>query len=364
MTSQPPLSLTSDPTSLAKIQILLVPVHLSSSNSKSTSVATETPVLTEAIYRHWASLIKRHQTLRGDEIRRPSSQSSASSHSRDGAFPDNAKHRFFPSTSNSGQSVSRGGEAGPGTTSSSGGRGPSQSQHVHVTYPSHPPARHLYPLSLLRMAGFPLVVIGIAVDTDYGAHHAGPSSSPLNNQSVKGYAVAEENEEDAGDIGEASTPVAPTFREIPPRSKARVSPTAVFEQTLSTLFPDTSPFPLVRRLIVVPPELPSSSNTRNGDRSTPRPNADRDKRRDEGEVLRAPEDGGDSWIGKVMGEVIGDVLGELGEIVSQPCRAGLTTGDIARVVFWPEHPCFNAVAFSDRLNGASARCSHVRRSSI
>lgn len=349
MSAQPSLSLISDPTSLAKIQILIVPVHLPRAGSETGSA------LTEPIYQHWASLIKRHQTLRGDEIRRPSSKPS---HTRGGAFPDNAKHRFFPSPSHANTSMS---SRAPGVTTG-------HQQHVHLTYPSHPPARHLYPLSLLRMAGFPLVVIGIAVDMedrgeDAGEARAGPSSK-LNGNSVKGYAVDEVNEDeeqDTGDIGEASTPVAPTFREIAPRKKS--SPSSCFSDTLSALFPDTSPFPLVRRLILVPPHLPSAQSARSpsgsrfNDRSTPRPNGDRGKRREdlEGEVQKAPEDGGDSWIGRLMGEVIGDVLGELGEVVSGLCRIArieLTIGNLVGNFFGIENIIFDIIACTHGHNGS------------
>lgn len=291
MSAPPPtLSIISDPVSLAKIQILLVPVQI-----------TGTP-LTEPIYQYWSNLIKRHQILRGDEISRPNAHH-GSSHTRGGAFPDNAKHRFFPSPSNT--SISRA----------------TSSQHVHVCYPTHPPARHLYPLSLLRMAIFPLVVIGIALEPQ---DQARSSSSRSNGHSVQGYTIDSERDgEETGDIGEASTPIAPQFQDH--ASRSRDSPESAFHDTLSTLFPETSPFPLVRRLILVPAQLPSpksarSSPTKAGSRSTPRPGGDIGKRRADGEVLKAPEDGVENWIGRIMGEVVGEVLGELGETVSTSVR--------------------------------------------
>ena len=280
MDAHAPLSPLGDPVSLGKVQVLLVPVHL--------NAPAGGPQLTEAIYDFWTSLIKRHQTLRGDEVRRPgpSIASTSQSHTR-GASGESSRTRFFPTST--GTSISR------ATTSN----------HVHLSYPRHPPARHLYPLSLLRLASFPLVVIGIAVDS---------GSAP----SAKGYSLS--NGEEDGDLGQASTPTAPTFTKhtVPPPI---ATPAQAFDQTLQTLFPDTSPFPIVRRLIVVPDEVPRSPSPRPSPRKSPgpnhafRPEAGGGKGAEEG-VSFAPLDGADSWVGRLLGEVIGDLFGELGEMAT------------------------------------------------
>jgi hypothetical protein len=267
MATPPPiLSLVSDPVSLAKVQVLIVPVHLSTGH------------LSEAIYGHWSNLIKRHTTLRGDEIRRPySSYQSNSGHQRgSGGNGGDPKLRFFPPPS--GTSVSK-------TTSN---------QHVHLAFPTQPPARHLYPLSLLRLAGFPLVVIGVAIDG--GDEH------------VQGYSM----EEDA----EASTPQAATFGNV----HTRTTPSAAFDDTIKSLFPASSPFPLVKRLVLVPSEIPSvksarSSPTKSDPRAAARAALEGGQNSLGTDVLRVPSEGSESWIGRLLGEVIGDVLSELGETV-------------------------------------------------
>lgn len=269
----PQLSLTSDPVSLGKIQVLIVPVHLPGTH------------LSEAIYEHWASLVRRHTTLRGDEIRRPYSASSSVSgqgqpngHTRGASGAENPKARFFPPPS--GTSISK----------------TASNQHVHLAYPLHPPARHLYPLSLLRMATFPLVVIGVAVD---------PSSS-----GTQGYSLKEEGEE------EASTPQVLTHT----ATAATADPAKGLEDTISSLFPNTSPFPLVRRLVLVPPTVPSSRSARSSPvKADPRAAASAalDSGGGQGSgVLRAPTEGTESWAGRTLGEVVGEVLSELGETVS------------------------------------------------
>jgi hypothetical protein len=275
MSTPPPiLSLVSDPVSLAKIQVLVVPVHHSTGH------------LSEAIYSHWASLIRRHTTLRGDEIRRPYSLPSANGggHHRGAGAESDPKLRFFPPPS--GTSISK-------TTSN---------QHVHLAYPTHPPARHLYPLSLLRIASFPLVVIGVAVDAGGSSEHG------------QGYRLDEEDE------GEAATPQASASTSFNVDYDRPQTPSIAFDKTLQSLFPHTSPFPLVRRLVLVPSEIPSSRSARSSPtkadpRAAARAALERGQSRDGPEVLKAPTEGSESWIGRVLGEVIGDVLSELGETV-------------------------------------------------
>jgi hypothetical protein len=266
MSAPPPtLSIISDPVSLAKVQVLVVPVHLSTGH------------LSEATYGHWSDLIKRHTTLRGDEIRRPYSRQG---HQRGGSEGGDPKLRFFPPPS--GTSVSK-------TTSN---------QHVHLAFPSHPPAKHLYPLSLLRLAGFPLVVIGVAVDPG--------------NEKVQGYSLEEETEAEA----EATTPLASTFD----KAQAR-PPTAsqAFDETIKSLFPSSSPFPLVKQMVLVPEEIPSTRSARSSPtKADPRAAARAALERGQGlgpDIVRVPSEGSESWIGKLLGEVIGDVLSELGETV-------------------------------------------------
>lgn len=286
--STPPhiLSLVSDPVSLAKIQVLVVPVHHSTGH------------LSEAVYSHWASTIKRHTTLRGDEIRRPDSipNGSAGGHHRGGGGESNPKLRFFPPPS--GTSISK-------TTSN---------QHVHLSYPTHPPARHLYPLSLLRIASFPLVVVGVAVDTE-GANE-------------QGYRL---DETDEGE-GDASTPQASSSFNVD-YDKPTKRPAAAFEDTLRSLFPQTSPFPLVRRLILVPSEIPSSrsarsSPTKQDPRAAARAALEKGQSRDGPDVLRVPSEGSESWLGRVLGDVIGDVLSELGETVSRGFQTAVAPTDM------------------------------------
>ena len=265
------LSALSDPTSLCKIQTLFVPVHLSSSST-----------LSEAIYTHWTDVIKRNQSLRGDDLRRPSPSSAAitSNHQTRTA----SSSRFFPPSSGS---ISR---------------SPSN-HHVHLAYPSHPPARHLYPLSLLRVASFPLIVIGIAVDPEEEDEE----------ELVNGYSVVE----DGGDIGRASTPIPsnPGHRKKPPEREE--DPMVAFGQSMSRLFPPTSPFPLVKRLVMVPPHVARSpsakpSPTKNG--SSKGMTADGSGRRD---VVYAPSEGLAAWTRRMLGEAIAEALEELGELVRQ-----------------------------------------------
>lgn len=272
--ASPSLSLLSDPGSLAKLQILLVPVH------------TATP-LQDHTFTYWSNLIKRHTVLRGDELARPVS---TSSHTRGSST--NPRARFLPPSSSS--SISRGGAP----------------NHVHIAYPAQSPARHLANLSLLRIAAFPLVVIGITAEAS------------------EGYSI---EEEDDGDIGQSSkTPTVSTFRQ---REKG---PSESFDDAIRELFPTTSPFPLVKRLIVVPPDAPTSPSPR----SSPRKNGKSTPRgvgKDRGDISYAPEEGREGWISRLLGEVVGDALGELGELVSRILNV-LTPGDRSGNAVWTQDP--------------------------
>lgn len=264
----PSPSLVSDPVSLGKIQVLLVPVH----------------DLSEQVYEHWSGLVQRHTTLRGDEIRRPYSAGvgSGSAHTRGSGGPSNTdpKARFFPPPS--GTSISK----------------TASHQHVHLAFPQHPPARHLYPLSLLRMASFPLVVIGVAVE------------SP-----AAGYSLKEEGDEDM------ATPRISTAQDDDADSDRPIDHAARLDEAIASLFPASSPFPLVKRLLLVPPTVPSSrsarsSPTKSDPRAAARSALEGGRSTDPAHVIRAPAEGTESWVGKVLGEVVGEVLSELGETVS------------------------------------------------
>ena len=270
------LSPGSDPTSLAKIQILLIPIHLSSPSS---------PTLSEATYVHWTTLIKRHQSIRREDVGVPKALALYSSSSSRTAAP---RARFFPTLS-----------GGPIPN-------PPSHNHVHLAYPSQPPPRHLYPLSLLRMASFPLVIIGIAAEPE-------EQTEP-----VKGYSVDERDSEDTGDLGQASSSDAPAI-EGDPVSDALAN-------AMQSLFPATSPFPLVRKLILVPPHItknsspPSSLGTAR-DGVTPRKDGDGTKAEKsqigEGLVLHAPTEGTERWIGRMLGGILGELMAELGDLVSR-----------------------------------------------
>lgn len=141
------------------------------------------------------------------------------------------------------------------------------------------------------------MVIGIAVDGEEDVF-----SRTQEHQEVEGYKLSDEEME--ADIGEGeATPTLPTSS----RSKSASSQDALeaaFDRTLSYLFPSTSPFPLVKRLVVVPnPNLGANASKER-------------KGKGEGEVLYAPREGLEQWITKLIGEVVGDALGELGVIVS------------------------------------------------
>lgn len=256
MSSPAPLTALADPMALARLQVLLVPVHRDGSTSASE------PVLLEPVYEHWSNLFRKHQTLRGDEI--IYGGSSGSSAHRRGA-PESPRRRFLPSAP--GSSISRAAGA----------------SHVQLAFPAQPPAKHLYPLSLLRMTAFPLVVIGIGVNDEAvaeGCHVPGGSDD----------AASKANE-----------------------SAAAQAWTQTFSQTLSSLLPSTSAFPLVKRLVLVPSQLPSNSS-RPPARGTPRPSIAGEAQ--PSFIRYAPYEGGDSWVAKLLGEVVGDVYGELGDLVS------------------------------------------------
>ncbi|WVQ96819.1 hypothetical protein IAU59_003926 [Kwoniella sp. CBS 9459] len=313
MNAPTPLSPLSDPVSLSKIPILLIPVQTPSSP------------LSQTIYSSYLSLIKRYQTLRGDELSRPHVSRSRNAGGAD--LPPNPRLRFFPPSTGNSISVSRG----------------ATTNHVHLTYVSNPPAQHLYPLSLLRMAGFPLIVLGISVEPDpeldvadggQGHDHgqAGESSNASGSRDsvVNGYSLEESAEEDgdSGDIANVPTPTAPTFRRedfrgsIPDPSPSQtrrraVDPELAFSETISSVFPSTSPFPLVKRLLVVPNQLPRSPSSPRKQGNVPMPNG-KASHKDKGYMRFAPSDGvgTEGWLGRVLGEVVGELLGELGEIAT------------------------------------------------
>lgn len=165
---------------------------------------------------------------------------------------------------------------------------------MHIAYPAHPPARHLSNLSLLRISAFPLVVLGIAVEDEL----------------VHGYSV---------DIGEEGDMEESETAALAP-NRSGDGPEERFREVLTGLFPPTSPFPLVKRLIIVPKDAPktrsprSSPNTQ-GSSSRGVPRFGRDQGRPGADLVYAPCEGVEGWLGKLLGEVVGDVLGELGELV-------------------------------------------------
>ncbi|WRT67660.1 uncharacterized protein IL334_004632 [Kwoniella shivajii] len=271
-----PLSSLTDPASLSKITILLVPVHQPSSP------------IPQNIYTSYSSFIKRYQTLRGDDLSRPlQSRSRTPTGSAD--LPPNPRLRFFPPSTGNSISVSRG----------------STTNQLHLTYTGNAPPRHTYPLSLLRMAGFPLIVLGIAVD-------------PAESQSgeSEGYQL-DLDEEENGDIGNStsSSQIPTLYSDRASSSSTSHNPEQSFDESISSVFPPTSPFPLVKRLLVVPNQLPRSPSSPRKQNSPPTYEG-RGKGKDKGYMRYAPEDGVESWIGRVLGEVVGELLGELGEIAT------------------------------------------------
>lgn len=275
MSSPAPLTALADPMALARLQVLIVPIH-----REHNSAAASEPILLEPVYEHWADLFRKHQTLRGDEIIYGNSQSGSPSHRR--GVPESPRGRFLPSAP--GSSISRAAGA----------------SHVQLAFPAQPPAKHLYPLSLLRMTAFPLVVIGIGVDDEEG---------------VEGYQVSGESDKAASKARDESA--------------AMQAWAETFSQKLSSLMPATSAFPLVKRLVLVPSQLPSSAATVKSPQRTPRPSMAPDA--NSNFIRHAPFEGGDSWVSKLLGEVVGDVFGELGELVS-PQLPGVETD--ARPPHW------------------------------
>ncbi|WVF69319.1 hypothetical protein IAT40_004095 [Kwoniella sp. CBS 6097] len=307
MNAPTPLSPSSDPVSLSKISILLIPVHNPS-----------TPI-SQTVYSSYLDLVKRYQTLRGDELSRPHVSRSRNAGGAD--LPPNPRLRFFPPSTGNSISVSRG----------------ATTNHVHLSYVNNPPAQHLYSLSLLRMASFPLIVLGISVEPDPELDvtedvQSGESSRTgggTGSGSVKGYSLEEtaDEDEESGDIADVPTPTAPTFRRedfrgsIPdPATRHHqrpVEPEHAFTETISSIFPSTSPFPLVKRLLVVPNQLPKSPSSPRKQGSVPIPNG-KASHKDKGYMRFAPSDGvgTEGWLGRVLGEVVGELLGELGEIAT------------------------------------------------
>ena len=240
----PPLSSLSDPTSLAKIQILLVPVH----------------PISQASYEHYSSLFRRHTTLRGDEVRRTQH---ASSHGHARAQSIDVRSRFLPASSNT--SISKA----------------VSSNHIHLVWTAAAPEKNLYPLTLLRLAMFPLVVIGITSE---------------DRPAEEGYRVP--NGDNA--VAESSTS-GKMATELASRQ---------FNEVIRSIFPSESALPLVRRLVVVPPGRP----TRTSPSKSP-VNGFKGKGKDEGDVRYAPGEMVDQWVGHLVGEVIGEVMLRLGELV-------------------------------------------------
>lgn len=145
------------------------------------------------------------------------------------------------------------------------------------------------------------MVIGIAVD---GGEDT--LSRTQKDQEVEGYKLSS-GEEMEGDIGEGeATPTLPTWIN-PSKAKSaslQVTPETAFDHALSSLFPSNSPFPLVKRLVVVPnPNLGADGSEER-------------KNRGEGGVWYAPREGLGQWMSQLIGEAVGDALGELGVIVS------------------------------------------------
>ncbi|ODN75626.1 hypothetical protein L198_08156 [Cryptococcus wingfieldii CBS 7118] len=267
MTSPAPLSTLTDPFSLARLQILVIPVH-----------RPNAPIST-SLFDAYLSIIQKHQTLRGDELARPlvSARSRVGSPAVGGQFggDSNPRMRFFPQLSGGSISASRA----------------AISHQVHLGYTRSPPAKHTYPLSLLRMAGFPLIVLGVSVDAE----------------EEEGYSLGD------GDMGH-STPTAPTFQERTIPSFPPVTPEQAFEDTLASLLPSTSPFPIVKRLLVVPDQIPKTPSSPRKQASPSESSSGGTTGKDHGEVKYAPLEGVENWMTRLLGEVVGDLLGELGVI--------------------------------------------------
>ncbi|WVQ72946.1 hypothetical protein IAR50_002508 [Cryptococcus sp. DSM 104548] len=269
MTSPAPLSNLTDPFSLARLQVLVVPIH-----------RPNAPIST-ALFDAYLSIIQKHQTLRGDELARPlvSARSRVSSPAVGGQFTGegNPRMRFFPQIGGGSSSVSRA----------------AVSHQVHLGFTRSLPAKHTYPLSLVRMAAFPLIVLGVAVDAE----------------GMEGYSLGDEDME-------TSTPTAPTFQERGIPSFPPLSPEQAFEDTLASILPSTSPFPIVKRLLVVPDQLPKTPSSPRKQASPAKSSSGGATEKDHGEVKYAPLEGVENWMTRLLGEVIGDLLGELGVIAT------------------------------------------------
>lgn len=143
------------------------------------------------------------------------------------------------------------------------------------------------------MSAFPLVVIGVAVDDS-------------DDEETQGFSLSE-------------TPSK--------SSEAKVSMEAwgrTFDHALSTFLPSTAAFPLVKRLVLVSSHIPQAGTPQ---RSPARNNSGQAPWKSvEGSVRRAPFEGGDSWVGRLLGEVVGEVFAELGDLAtSLESPAGLKT---------------------------------------
>ena len=155
------------------------------------------------------------------------------------------------------------------------------------------------------MTAFPLVVIGITVASD--SNPAVGSDGQVINAHARGYSVDSEE----GDIGEASTPRAPQFQ----INTVKSDPLKALDDTLAEMLPPSSPFPLVKRVVVVPHHLPmNSSSSQMSPRKANGRSGDKGKSARK-EVQHAPIEGGESWIAGLVGEVVGELLEELGDLV-------------------------------------------------
>ncbi|WVN88627.1 uncharacterized protein L203_103838 [Cryptococcus depauperatus CBS 7841] len=279
------LSQLADPISLGRIQILITPVHLPDNS------------LPSHIYESYVSLIGKHQTLRGDELSRPLNPSISRVHSSalggsSSTGDGDTALRFFPKPSGIGMSASKA----------------ASSHHVHLGFTQSPPARHTYPLSLLRMADFPLIVLGVAIEDD-------------GEKNGNGLGV-----DDKTSIEDAITPTAPTFQENMTSDRPLISPQQVFQDTLTEIFPPDSSFPIVKRLLMVPRQLPGTPTLSKGSTSAAKYEFDGLNGIGRSEIRCAPIDGVENWVTRVLGEVVGDLLGEIGTIATAlETQVGLQT---------------------------------------
>ncbi|ORX40220.1 transport protein Trs120 or TRAPPC9 TRAPP II complex subunit-domain-containing protein [Kockovaella imperatae] len=284
--SRPGLSSTCDPTSLAKIQILLVPIQLPGSP------------LSSQQFDYWSHLFRSRTSLRSDDL------STSHAASLNGSGPSGPSHGAArSSTGVSGHSTSRS-RFSPNSNTGSISKGPGAGlvNHVHLSYAAHPPARHLSSLSLLRISMFPLIVIGVALK---------PTSGDLG-ESIEGYSV------DGGDTSGGS---AQANGQSTDGHAGNTGSMRVFDEAVHALFPPSSPFPLVKRLVLVPPKHPSHLSRGSESKPVRRPAEsndalDRKGKFVERDVLEAPWDNEETWIIKFLGGVVGDVLGELGDLVT------------------------------------------------